>query len=303
MASSSKPTNNSSKALSGKYKASVNSIYSLRDSNWSKSFPYGFRFTNREGEVFKFFLPISPSDISVSTNFATNIIPTLYGTVEEHSSVRYYDMTINGTTGMAPKYTDVIIGNPDKQTQKSYTSPGRQSFSAGSSVAAGGLFAKSKGVLDKLINKTKSILDGNQQSTSMGFSHKQSGYTAFHNLYRFLLLYKKDANKISIKSRETHPLVFMNYKDNIEYFAAISNFSLRRSADNPMLYNYSIQMRCYEMKSIDLKKDPFSSSNRLKDLGLDGVRSSSELGKAKQKAQDTRSIIGAATAGISILGK
>ena len=84
-----------------------------------------------------------------------------------------------------------------------------------------------------------------------------SGYTAFHNLYRFLLAYKKDAAGVFIKGvhsgeeqRRGHPLQFLNYKDNIQYDVAIQNFVLKRSADDPMLYNYTITMRAYNLQQI-----------------------------------------------------
>src|SRR6185369_1371883 len=73
--------------------------YKVIKSNWFTAKPYGFKFTPRAGKAMTMFLPIAPSNLTISTGFATNAIPTLYGTVEEHSPVRYYDITIEGTTG------------------------------------------------------------------------------------------------------------------------------------------------------------------------------------------------------------
>src|SRR5689334_19686681 len=71
--------------------------YTLESQNWYSAKPYGFKASLRNGRSVVMFLPINPSNLTISTNFATNMIPTLYGTVEEHSEVRYFDITIEGT--------------------------------------------------------------------------------------------------------------------------------------------------------------------------------------------------------------
>src|SRR5690349_19439102 len=87
--------------------------YSLESQNWYSAKPYGFKASLRDGRTVVMFLPISPSNLTISTNFATNLIPTLYGTVEEHSEIRYFDITIEGTTGMAPKFVAPYIGGKE----------------------------------------------------------------------------------------------------------------------------------------------------------------------------------------------
>jgi hypothetical protein len=76
--------------------------------NWYQALPYGFKNVRRDGSVRIMFLPISPSNIQVVTHYATNIVPTLYGTVEEHSEQRYFDITISGTTGFSPRYPHML---------------------------------------------------------------------------------------------------------------------------------------------------------------------------------------------------
>lgn len=270
--------------------------YKVIKSNWFAAKPYGFKFNPRTGKSLTMFLPISPSNLQISTGFATNAIATLYGTVEEHSPVRYYDITIEGTTGMAPRFVDV------GQTEQNM---GRTTFPVAQSLAgaAGGFFSKTLSVLDKLRNTASELING-PQTPSTGIYVDQTGYAAFHNLYRFLLKYKQDVSSDanSAQAREQHPLTFFNYKDNNQYDVVVRGFTLRKSADNPMLYNYSIQLRGYNLRSVsDDAKD--LTADRLKLLGLDGVDGSSLLGKIKGTSNKVKGILGPLGAGINILGR
>lgn len=272
--------------------------YKVIESNWFKAKPYGFRMTMRNGGEFVFFLPIAPSNLTISTSFATNVVSTLYGTIEEHSPVRYYDIVIEGTTGMVPQFVKIDQKNPLR---------GRSSFpvNQGLTNIAGGFFAKTLAIVDKIKNTASELINGIPKAQT-GVYTDQTGYLAFHNLYRFLLQYKKDAAGIdgSTDARTKHPLTFFNYKDNNQYDVAIRNFTLRRSADNPMLYNYSITMRGYNLRTASDSELAVDNLNQtLESLGLNGVDSSTLLGKIKGTANKVKGILGPLGAGINILGR
>lgn len=278
--------------------ANLDSFYSLKPENWFTSKPYGFRFFPRNGNTsgLTMYLPINPSNIQISTNFATNMITTLYGTVEEHSPVRYYDIQIEGTTSFAPKYVEIGQEVPYK---------GRQGAEIVQSLsgAAGGFFSKTLGLLDQLRNTASSLNSDNNQTTS-GIDMLNTGYVAFHNLYRLLLKYKQDvAGETDSQTRKRHPLTFFNYKDNNEYDVVIKNFTLRKSAENPMLYYYSITLRGYNIRSANANTANDSIAQRLKDLGLNGVDSSSLLATIKGTANKVKGVLGPLGAGINILGR
>lgn len=272
--------------------------YEVIESNWFTSKPYGFRFTDRDDNSFTMFLPINPSNLMIQTGFATNTIATLYGTVEEHSPVRYFDITIEGTTGMSPKYVDV---------EQKQSLAGRSSFpvAQGLAGAAGGFFAKTLALADKVKNSASDLINGAPKPQS-GLAINQTGYLAFHNLYRFLLKYKEDASGATDNNtkRKVHPLTFFNYKDNNQYDVVVRNFVLRKSADNPMLYNYSITLRGYNLRTAsDGASIEDQTADRLKQLGLDGVDSSSLLGDIKATANKVRGVLGPLGAGINVLGR
>ena len=285
----------------------LDNLYAPDQTSWYTAKPYGFKLTQRTGTPFIMFLPINPSNLNVSTNFATNIIPTLYGTVEEHSDVRYYDIVIEGTTGMSPKFVEPANSTDPNYAYGALAQTGRAQFKIASSVPLGGFFSSTIAQISNVLaqaGKIANTLTGNNTAPETGIYTNQTGYLAFHNLYRFLLKYKKDAAGVESNAhRTTHPLTFFNYKDGVEYDVAVKNFTLRRSAENPMLYYYSITMRGYNIRSSGGLADFPDLNQRLKDLGLDGVQSSSLLSTIKSVSSGVKAIVGSAANGINLFGR
>jgi hypothetical protein len=301
----------------GSVDMSLDKLYQLVPTNWYTAKPYGFKLTMRSGRVFTMFLPISPRNINVTTNFATNMIPTIYGTVEEHSDVRYYDIVIEGTTGMVPQFTDVANSSDVDIAYNNLKQPGRAKFPISSNVALGGFFSNTLSQVSNLLNQAGKavqnvggIFGANAPKLESAVYTDQTGYTAFHNLYRFLLAYKKDAAGLTIDNQSnptpytTHPLTFFNYKDGNEYSVVIRSFTLRKSAEDPMMYNYSIVMRGYNMvssgKGLQQQED---LTRRLQDLGLNGVKSSTLLTQIKNVSNAGKAVMGSAANGINLFGR
>lgn len=220
--------------------------YNSIPENWFKALPYAFKTINSQGEETLFYLPLNPSNLNIATHMATNVIATIGGTVEEHAPQRYFDISIQGTTGIAPtnsNSTSEIVSQADEKTLS------RSSYTPELNISdkTGGFFAKTTGKLDQALNQARSTFAGERNHES-GINISNSGYAAFHNFYRFLLDSKKAAqeNKGDVQKF----LKFISYKDNQEYTCAITRFQLERSADNPMLYNYSIMLKAYSLQNI-----------------------------------------------------
>ena len=283
-----------------------NGTYAITSQDWYTAKPYGFKLLRRNGSSFVMFLPISPTNLSISTSFATNIIPTLYGTIEEHSEVRYYDIAIEGTTGISPRFVEPQFSNgktlDESTVYKSTRKSGRSSFPLAESFSAGGFFSKTLDALTQITNKVADI-QGKPQPR-VGVNSDNSGYAAFHNLYRLLLQYKRDtAGSNGGQIRSEHPLIFFNYKDGNQYNVAVRRFDLKRSADNPMLYHYTIHLRGYRLQTVTGSTPDENLKQRLTDLGLDGVSSSTAFGRMKDIASQAKGIVGTAIGGINILGR
>lgn len=284
-------------------------IYPTRPvySNWYQALPYGFTFTKRDGTKITMFLPISPSDLTITTHYATNVITTLYGTVEEHSEQRYFDIAINGNTGFAPRYVDITAIEVDNKTR--LQTNGRSAFSASETIPTnilGGFFAKTINVANQALNKAADVLA--PQDNVTGINVTKTGYAAFHNLYKFFMIYKKDVSgETSTKTRTGgHPLVFFNYKDNNKYFCTVQKFILRKNADNPMIYSYSISLRAYKIQGLDEQErasGQFSLEDRLQELGLNGAESSDLFSDIKGISKGAKDFFGALKGGINIFGQ
>lgn len=298
------------------------SIYNITWNNWYRALPYGFRFRSKEGKTTDFYLPINPSNIQITTHFATNVISTLYGTVEEHSESRYVDIVIKGTTGMAPRFwqpleSDGQLDNMGKiKDEKGNLIPnpnyGRQSFEAtGGSVNFGGFAQRTASAIENLVKKGVSLGQDlgliKEVSEVSGINERSSGYSAFHNMYRFLLWYKKDivksdGNRTRKTSRgNNHPLRFINYKDSNQYNVAIQTFQLNKDSEDPMLYKYTIIMRGYEVAQADGDVKDFGEVSKA-DLGLNGVDNSSAFSKMNDVLKKAKSFGYGAKAGIKGIG-
>jgi hypothetical protein len=261
--------------------------------------PYGFIFSPRDTNDDRkiMYLPINPSNLNIITHFATNIIPTIFGTVEEHSPVRYYDISIEGTTGIGPKYVQPA-------NYGEYITPllGRSSFVINQNIDIGGFLSQTISTANNVTKSVSNILGGNSPVT--GLKLDQTGYAAFHNLYRFLLAHKKDIiyNTITDSSSPNAPLVFFSRKDENQYNVVIKSFSLKRDKENPMLYYYSIIMRGYDLNKFDAFKRS-GSVNTLASLGLDGIKGSSFLSDVMDVANNAKNILSSVGNGASQLGR
>ena len=259
--------------------------------NWYRQRPYSFRFKDKE-----FYLPLSPSNINITTHFATNVISTMYGTVEQHSEQRYYDITIAGTTGMSPRYyktvQDQVFDSIDTKNI------GRAGAPIKSRVGGplGGFLRRTQSLIENTLNQASDLLGDDNSST--GIDLQRTGYAAFHNFYKFLLLFKKDAagERGFQLAGNKRTMQFINYKDNNQYDVAIQNFQLTRDASNPMLYNYNITMRAYNLRSADTQDLELDVASRSEELGLAGIETTSVFAKIANKARQAKNAAYAAVA-------
>lgn len=242
----------------------VSERYATVSSNWYKQFPYTFRWRKTDTESSYFNLPISPNNIQINTHFATAVIPTMYGTIEEHSEQRYFDISIIGTTGMTPSYYE-------KYAKAGAAKPGegRSGFTIDVNASPeSSFFRKTRSLIDKIQQQYNEAKSSSESKAVSAVKNDQSGYVAFHNFYKFLLEYK-DNVALGKKPKSGHPLSFFNYKDNNAYDVSITNFSMTRDSSNPLLYNYNITMKAYNLRSIDEAIKPASLD--LGKFGLDGL--------------------------------
>jgi hypothetical protein len=288
---------------------------------------YGFRYYI-DKSVFEFWLPINPSNLSIVTNFANSVTPTLYGAIEERSEIKTYSIVISGNTGIAPKNVrmrvDSASTNQDvKPSTMTSVSPGTESSSPGRSGPKTSLINDAGNFIAQNLDFTgfvkKRILPLSQGISDLvgsifgsdapsGFKNYNSGYAAFHNFYRFLWTYQKlvgsktlesdknstdpiYSNDIKKRNSSNVKLFFYNYKDKYAMHVSPQRFTLNRSSDSPYVYNYSIELiglGYYPITGKSYSEDTLQ--NQLSSLGLDGVRSNTLRGTVSNIAGSIKNI-------------
>lgn len=114
----------------------VQAVLSTIDpSSWLKlSFPYTFSVINIAGGAnpfTDFSLPLAPTSLKQSEEFAISIRPTQGGTTTTHSGNRYKQLSIKGTTGNAPFKGD---GGAQRKTGEAIFQPKQLKYKSGYEV-------------------------------------------------------------------------------------------------------------------------------------------------------------------------
>ena len=232
--------------------------YRIKYENWYKTIPYAFRISPAKTPTATappqpaFFFPVNPENISINTPFATVVTPTIGGIVQEHSGAVFYNITISGTTGILPAM-NLLTGD--------YRSPNNELRPLGGESLIPSLGGFGQSTINTL-NSAISAITGTSSKMVDSKRNRNSGYTAFHMLYKFLWLYH-----FAKANGSSQQLKFMNYKDNNQYDCVVQNFSLNRDKSKPHLYQYNIQLKAWKLNQQD-QPIPVSARN-LSDLGLD----------------------------------
>lgn len=263
-------------------KLAHNFKYNVFDDQWYKSYPYRLEADFLPDVLNKIpvgtigiDLPISPNNLTITTQMATNVISTLYGVVEEHSDIKFYDIVIQGNTGIAPVYFDGgKYGGKYVSLPNTMSTIGKQSFN-NFALNLGGFLPEVTGTINQAMktfsaikNTIGSIFGGDEDGNETGVDNSVSGYKAFHNIYNFLHMYKK-SRASGNKARSS--LRFYNFKDNNIYDCVPVSFTMVRSADNPMIYNYNIRLRGFNLRPLfSYFRIGKNDANLLEQMGLDG---------------------------------
>lgn len=207
---------------------------------WNKTFPYRLCVWTKSAKGWEqdystlspFTLPIAPENLSISTPFAVTTTVTLGGIVEEHNGAPLRTITITGTTGVLP-LRGRVVGAAITRGGSSLPS----SILAGtlSGVTALGNAVSQLGTGGGTNNVV--VNDSDDETTA------STGYAQFKLLQRFLetyITYKK-----TTKSRKS-VLALEMWKDQEIYLCSPVSFELRRSAQNPLEYMYTLVFRAWK---------------------------------------------------------
>lgn len=211
-------------------------------SRWDKTYPYQLLVlragTNERGEVsysvddnWMFTLPITPEELTISTPSASTVTATLGGIVEESGGAPFRIISMRGTTGVTP-----AKGSAASQTGV----PDGQAFT-------GGLFA---GTIQNFAQTVQT------NAARLGFPvmnlirvtdpvnpFKETGYYQFHLLRTFLESYQTLKKSALGADRR---LALAIWKDQQIFLVTPQTFELRRTANDPWAYNFTIVLKAWK---------------------------------------------------------
>lgn len=221
--------------------------------NWDKYYPYQLMLVRplHDGSyvpipLWKYTLPIPPESMSITLMSADRVEATLNGYTEKLGGAPFREISLSGTTGINVGKGSVGGSSPGGGSLgQAFTNQAR-SISAGVASAFG---------------QPVRIKNEISITTSQGEESRTSGFLLFHGLRTFLEGYIAIKQSGSIPKQddfglETHKsligldpkeirLAFCNWKDDSIYLCTLKNFDMKRAANTPMEYMYSLNLRAF----------------------------------------------------------
>lgn len=252
----------------------------IEGANWNKSFPYQLLILRRSPKggyttAYRFTLPIPPQEMSMSTPFAINTSLTLGGVVEEHNGTPIRLINFSGTTGVVPlKGTGKTLGQ-------------------GSVLR--GIFA---GTVNKFENNlmpaVQSLLGQQPQANLVGTDEdtlKGTGYYQFRLLQQFLERYATMKKQGGADFR----LALAMWKDQAIYLVTPVSFDVRRSAQSPHEYSYTLAFKGWRRINPDTTAGETSSF-------IPVSRDPNAFAQLLGKVEDARRVLEGASATLQAIG-
>lgn len=212
-----------------------------------------------------FTLPISPKSLRISTPVATTLTPTLNGVVEQSNGAPFREISVQGTTGVS--------------LNKGQVQDAKSAILKAVSVIGGELFPSTTANIKNAaqeIQKTIKLWGGPGDSpvvndilklTDPVSYLKGTGYHQLHMLRAFIEAYVEAKKTTDGKNLR---LIFASFKDEQYFVCSAVNFSVERDAADPLLYNYSLQLKAY--KRIDSIMEPLTFDITIDPSSIDPTR-------------------------------
>lgn len=219
-------------------------VQTPKKENWNIAGQYGFAILEQKGSSFSVYgdskylitLRIPPQSLSITSQFASSVIATNNGILEEHNGSIFSMISISGTTGLLPDRATVVKPTGALQAVGNAIAPNLTS-------AIGGLVKSVSRTLNKLgITSEESDID----LTKTGYFQ----FWALHHLFKTYAELKK------IPGNENLRLSFFSTRDGTNYLCTPVTFEMRRDISAPMQYRYAIALRAWKLVEDVPKVDP-----------------------------------------------
>jgi len=199
----------------------------IQASNWTAIYPYRFILYTVSGdggttnykEVTSVTLPITPQDLQITTQFASQVSAASRGVLEENNGIVFKNINFNATTG--------ILTNRGVFNQETVAKTNMQTIFAGTIAA-----------VDNVRSAVASIFPKAQAALPLTPTNDLvfTGYYQYHLVRAFLEMY---AHLKSQANGRGYRLGFETGKDRVIYLITPQAFTSKKSAANPMEITYS----------------------------------------------------------------
>jgi hypothetical protein len=210
--------------------------------------------------AWEFFLPITPQQLSITDAYAINTSATLRGVLEEHSGVRFKNITIQGTFGVWPGRASIYTASP----QQGGALGALQSVFGGTISAINDSLSKLNSIATafttgSLSSKPKTVRPGDSGDPDNGLS---TSYYQTLMLTQFLEQYAEAKRN---PANAGWRLVFDIPKQNQSFVVTPVGFTWNENVNKPMEINYNLQLKAWrrinlkdKLPSVPLQVTPLS---------------------------------------------
>jgi len=278
----------------GKWQPSL--FYNINPSTWYETFP--FLFEIREGEKSnlkcKFFLPIPPQNYTIQDMSTAEAHATIGGVVEEVNAPVFSMITLVGTTGMAlnspnlgdgvsadlltkgRKYIDEVNGSQLAKIVRKITSgaliqgaiadiilpeteDSLQYQEGPSAVNTPTSEAEISKLFSPADNSTTSFLEQFKENFKQNIPKNEfsNGWAWSQALRQFFLIFQRER-----QANENLSLYFVDHKSRTHYRCVPRSVQFQQNANAPYLINYTIILKCWELKDVQKMSSKAKSVNR-----------------------------------------
>lgn len=257
-------------------------LWSIEGENWYKYFGYLFTIEMvNENEKMNYMLPIPPSSYICKPIIPAQVTPSLGGIIEEVSDIKFFLISMEGTTGMAggrssdDKYREQL----QKNFRDTITTTGLLS----------GTFAQATGVLNKVAGAADRVLDTvnnfslenaahnikgaiNDALTpphpygSSAIHNRHNGFTEAYTMKKFFYVYHILKNY----SPKNYNLYFTNIKTDQSWRIIVKDFNMQQNAQNPFLIRYSMSLQAWDVNKANRTEKANEKRKAFDRFGIEG---------------------------------
>jgi hypothetical protein len=204
--------------------------------------------------AWEFFLPITPQQLSISDAFSINTSATLVGILEEHSGVRFKNITVQGTFGVWPDRQSISLppGTPSIL----------QSIFANTLTSAQNVATQFTSIINNITtgsnaSKPTTVRPGDTSGGPSGGGDPDhglsTGYYQTTMLQQFLEQYAEAKRN---PANAGWRLVFDIPKQNQSFVVTPIGFTWNENVNKPMEIDYNLQLKAWRRIDLNAKLVP-----------------------------------------------